>query len=323
MSFDKDMQGNRRMTAARLSAVSALLALALTACASPMTHHALTPADLGAPAAPGTLEASLTRPGVVTVTRVAFAEWTAGRGAFIDRADPRTAATPKGDETATIYAYILDHPTRGRVLIDSGVSAQLESRLNWVMRRGVRDLSVRVDRTTAQVFAASPPPSAVFLTHLHFDHIGGLIDLDPATPVYLGEGEARDASRVNTLLGSPADAILRGYGPLREWRFQPDPSGAFEGVLDVFGDGSVWALHVPGHSPGSTAYLVNAVDGPRLITGDATSTRLNWQGLPQPVTAAGRAQADASAERLRRFAAAHPAIEVFLGHQSLDQRPVR
>ncbi|KQS56533.1 MBL fold metallo-hydrolase [Brevundimonas sp. Leaf363] len=301
----------------------ALLAATLSACASPMTHHALTPADLGVPAAPGALEASLTQPGVITLTRIAFAEWTAGRGAFIDREDPRTAATPKGQETATIYAYVIDHPTRGRFLIDSGVSADLESRLNPVMRRGVHDLSVRVERTTAQVFADQTPPRAVFLTHLHFDHIGGLIDLNPTTPVYVGQGDARDASRINTLLGSPADAILRGHGPLREWRFQPDPSGAFNGVLDIFGDGSVWALHVPGHSPGSTAYLVNAVDGPKLVTGDATSTRLNWQGLPQPLSAAARTQADASADRLRRFAAAHPTIEVFLGHQSLDQRPVR
>ena len=313
------------MIAVRRFVLPALLAGSLAACASPATHHALTPADLVAPAAAGALEASLAGPGVITLTRVAFADWTAGRGAFIDRDDPRTAATPKGDETATIYAYILDHPKRGRFLIDSGVSADLESRLNPVMRRGVRDLSVHVERTTAQVFADQPPPVGVFLTHLHFDHIGGLIDLSPATPVYVGEGDARDASRINTLLGSPADAILRGYGPLREWRFQPDPSGAFDGVLDVFGDGSVWALHVPGHSPGSTAYLVNAVDGPKLITGDATSTRLNWQGLPQPVARAARAQADASSDRLRRFAAAHPAVEVFLGHQTTegDQRPVR
>lgn len=306
------------MPVARRFVLPALLLALLGACASPMTHHALIPADLGAPAASGALEASLTRPGLVTVERIAFAQWTAGRGSFIDREDARTAATPKGDETATIYAYVLDHPTRGRFLIDSGVSADLESRLNPVMRHGLRELSVRVERTTAQIFADQTPPRAVFLTHLHFDHIGGLIDLSPATPVYVGKGDARDTSRLNTLLGSPADAILRGYGPLREWRFQPDPSGAFAGVLDVFGDGSVWALSVPGHSPGSTAYLVNAIDGPKLITGDATSTRLNWQGLPQPVPAAARAQAEASSDHLRRFAAAHPTVEIFLGHQTTE-----
>ena len=159
------------------------------------------------------------------------------------------------------------------------------------------------------------------LTHLHFDHIGGLIDLPRTTVVYVGAGEAEQRSRANTLLGHPADAILEGFGPLREWAFQPDPDGVFDGVLDVFGDGSVWAIRVPGHSPGSTAYLINAVGGPKLVVGDAVSTRLGWdEGMPQPVAAAARADADASADRLRRFAAAHPGIEVFLGHQLQTDR---
>lgn len=88
-------------------------------------------------------------------------------------------------------------------------------------------------------------------------------------------------------------------------------------MLDLFGDGLVWAVSVPGHSAGSTAYLVNAVDGPKLVVGDAVSTRLGWEdGMPQPMPAAARAAAERSADRLRRFAAAHPAVEVFLGHQS-------
>ncbi|MGH7021763.1 MAG: MBL fold metallo-hydrolase [Brevundimonas sp.] len=293
------------------------LAAGLAGCATPVSRHPLTPADLGVVARSADLEASLTRPGVVTFERVRFAHWTAGRGAFIDREDPRTEAVPKGSETATIYAYVVDHPRFGRVLIDSGVSAELESRLNWVMRRAVSDLDVRIERTTAQWLQGETPPRAVFLTHLHFDHVGGLIDLPVTTPVYVGAGEAAERSRVNLLLGRPADAALRGYGPVREWRFQPDPDGVFEGVMDVFGDGSLWAVRVPGHSAGSTAYLVNAIDGPKLVVGDAVSTRLGWeQQMPQPVAPAARADAEASAERLRRFAEAHPAVTVFLGHQS-------
>ena len=293
------------------------VAFALSGCATPATHHPVVVSDIGTPARTSAMAASLARPGIVTFQRVSFARWTGGRGSFIDLKDPRTAAVPKGDEEATIYAYVIDHPRFGRILIDSGISGNLDSRLNWVMRRGVNALDPRIERTTGPWLAGQVAPGAIFLTHLHFDHIGGLIDLPATTPVYIGPGDAAARSRLNSLLGHPADAILSGFGPLREWAFQPDPDGAFDGVLDVFGDGSVWALRVPGHSAGSTAYLVNSVDGPKLMVGDAVSTRLGWESaMPQPVPAAARADAEASADRLRRFAAAHPAVEVFLGHQS-------
>lgn len=295
----------------------AALIFAQGACATPATRHPLVASDLGAASSTRRMEASLSRRGVVRFERVRFAQWTGGRGGFIDRDDPRTAAVPQGFETAVIYAYVVDHPTRGRFLIDAGVSRALEGRLNPLMRKGLAEMAVRIDRSLADWLAGEAAPAAVFLTHLHFDHVGGVIDLDPAVPIYLGPGDARESHRMNGLLGHPIDAILRGRAPLREWAFAPDPDGRFAGVLDIFGDGSVWALHSPGHSPGSTAYLVNAVDGPKLVVGDAVSTRLGWDdAMPQPVPDRAGADAERSADRLRRFAADHPAIEVFLGHQS-------
>lgn len=305
----------------RRSALVAIAILAfaagLQACATPATHHAVIASGLGTPSRTSEVEASLTRPGTMTFRRVRFATWTGGRGSFIDRDDPRTSTVPPGFEDANIYAYVVDHPTRGRYLIDAGVSAALEPRLNGIMRRALADMAVRIDQTTGRLLQGRTSPRAVFLTHLHFDHIGGLIDLDPTTPVYLGPGDAAEKNRLNSLLGPPADAILEGFGPLREWAFQADPDDAFAGVVDIFGDGSIWAIHAPGHSPGSTAYLVNAVDGPKLVIGDAAHTRLGWeQAMPQPVAAAARFNAATSFERLRRFADGHPEVEVFLGHQS-------
>jgi glyoxylase-like metal-dependent hydrolase (beta-lactamase superfamily II) len=158
------------------------------------------------------------------------------------------------------------------------------------------------------------------LTHLHLDHVLGLRDLASSVPIYVGAGDAEEKSVMNLLQKGVYDAALEGKGPLQEVRFQPDPDGAFAGIADVFGDGSLWALSVPGHTPGSVAFLARTTKGPVLLTGDACHTAWGWEHGVAPGTFSVDVKESAeSLARLEKLVARHPAIEVRPGHQSLQR----
>jgi glyoxylase-like metal-dependent hydrolase (beta-lactamase superfamily II) len=78
----------------------------------------------------------------------------------------------------------------------------------------------------------------------------------------------------------------------------------------------VWALWVPGHTPGSTAYLVRTTKGPVLLVGDASHTRWGWEHDVEPGTfTADGPKSVESFKKLKAFAVAHPNVEVRFGHQ--------
>jgi glyoxylase-like metal-dependent hydrolase (beta-lactamase superfamily II) len=89
-------------------------------------------------------------------------------------------------------------------------------------------------------------------------------------------------------------------------------------LLDVFGDGSLFALHVPGHSPGSTAFLVRTPEGSRLLVGDATHTRWGWNNGVEPETfSSDQPRSVVSLKTLLDLSKQFPTVEVHPGHQSL------
>ena len=78
----------------------------------------------------------------------------------------------------------------------------------------------------------------------------------------------------------------------------------------------MWAIWVPGHTAGSTAYLARTASGPVLLTGDVSHTRWGWDHHVPPGTfSIDRAQATTSFKQLQALAARHPQLVVRVGHQ--------
>ena len=105
----------------------------------------------------------------------------------------------------------------------------------------------------------------VFLTHLHTDHTAGIVDLPKDIPYVAGQNE-----RYINFRFFMQSEHLAGIEALYEIDFAEGidlpPLGK---AVDVFGDGSLWAISSSGHSAGHVIFLINGVAEQILFTGDA------------------------------------------------------
>jgi N-acyl homoserine lactone hydrolase len=318
----------RKLLAAALVLPAALAVAAVHRC--DLTAHPVGPAALGTSPPEVSLASLADVPGPVEVETVVGADWVVPLSGLLNLDHPRAKAAhlTERDEPIQVPFHAIHHPTRGTFLVDTGVERALRDDPE---RAAVRGLVARVmhletmrfrEDTRTWLEKQPSPPAGVFLTHLHLDHVSGLRDVPASTPVYVGAGETAGHGWENVFLKPVVDAALEGKPPLSEWRFSTDVSGSFEGVADVFGDGTVWALWVPGHTPGSTAFLARTPRGGVLLTGDACHTRWGWENEVEPGSfSADRPRSAVSLSRLKRFVERHPATEVRVGHQPMGDEP--
>lgn len=319
------MKRRRRSLLFVLAAIPVLGGLAAVALRSRVTTHAAVPAALGVARASSELDAVVDVPGPLTVETVVGADWAVDASGLINLDDPKAKAAGLRDELLPIVIvfHAVLHPTRGLFLVDTGVDRALRDDREHTAFGGLAGRFLHADRLVVKQdtagWLAGRPVRGVFLTHLHLDHLTGMRDVPNDAEIFTGPAESAEVGLVPRLLRGVTDQALEGKGALHELPFQPDRDAAFAGVLDVFGDGSFWALHVPGHTKGSTAYLARTTRGPVLMTGDACHTRWGWENGVEPGSFSDDRPASAeSLARLRALVAKHPGIDVRLGHQLLD-----
>lgn len=299
-----------------------LIALLLQGCA--LSNHPLVAPAMGKPSSSAEMEKYIDQPGPIQFEAVDSAHWAVSLAGLLnlDSAAAKQAGLQDRDEPIQIYAHLLKHPQHGNYLVDTGVSRKViadpgKEGLNWVIQKVMHTERINIKKSTAEIVqGADNKLDGIFFTHLHLDHILGMPDIAGSVPLYIGATESSATSFKNMFVRGATDQLLKEKQPLQEWHFQPDPQGKFEGIIDVFGDGSVYAISVPGHSAGSTAFLIRSTQGPVLLTGDACITQWGWDHSVEP----GDFTADhernlKNLKSLKQLVAAHPQIKVYLGHQ--------
>src|SRR5262249_37902055 len=156
-------------------------------------------------------------------------------------------------------------------IVDTGVEKALRDDPDQAAPGGIIKSFMHLERMKVKVpladWVANNKLDGVLMTHMHLDHITGMPDVPHGTPIYAGAEEVTGRALGHVVTQSSPDRALAGQEPISEWQYQADADGRFDGVIDVFGDGSLWALLVPGHTPGSTAFVARTAEGPVLLTG--------------------------------------------------------
>jgi len=255
-----------------------------------------------------------------------LAAWETGRGLVASRAsnldadDARARAFPDSTEPIPMRAYYLNHPRWGSLLIDTGFDASFSgprhgnynplARIVAGLKR-TRHLQDSGQSLNAHLAAAPAQPSLVLFTHLHFDHTAGLPALTGREQVVVGKGQLDFASR------ALARHYLARFSRIRELDMsQGQPMPPFAKAADVLGDGSLWAIATPGHTPGHLSYVAVTQEGPVLITGDACMYHeaLAREVAPFSQYAWDRREARERLRQIKAFTKAYPFVRVLVGH---------
>ncbi len=243
----------------------------------------------------------------------------AGPEILIDASDPRTPASLKRKLWVPSISYLLEHPTKGRALLDTGLRsgncAYGTEPLYWVPCRNTMGSDV-ISQLQARGLSAKDIPWIV-MSHFHGDHVSGLenlLRLGAPKIVTTTEEIADVQSFRRPVLGYEAEMLGREMDVVTmNHRFQSVP--AIGRAADFFGDGSLWLIPTPGHTRGQISMLVNTRPRPTLLTFDAAHLAADFELSIAPGATVDRPAARASIARLHALAAAIPDLNVIYGHE--------
>jgi glyoxylase-like metal-dependent hydrolase (beta-lactamase superfamily II) len=186
-------------------------------------------------------------------------------------------------------AVLLEHPTHGFLLFDTGYAPRVIEAMKpfpfsiyarvtpifLLEGQAVKHQLHRLGLQTRDI-------KTIIMSHFHADHIGGLLDF-PDAQMVCSRDALQDVQRRQGF-----DALRRAFVPALlppnlEGRsqligtFADEPLGLFGPTHDLFGDGLLRLVQLPGHAKGQIGLLAQTPTGPVFFAADGCYLRRNFE----------------------------------------------
>ena len=224
---------------------------------------------------------------------------------------------------AMLPCVLVRHP-RGTILYDSGLGNNVERDFREGMPWGTGFTfpfkMISNARTQLKMSGKFDPESVKFIimSHLHWDHASGIEDF-PNAEIWTTQADYNYAIKK---MGFGFSSSLFDNDKIK-WRFiyfQDKPYENFDRSLDVFGDGSVVLVPLPGHTPSLIGMFINTKSGKRyffvndalLFSDDLKVPAKSW--MEKLFVDYDKKQTEATIARIYRLMKQYPDLVIISSH---------
>lgn len=225
------------------------------------------------------------------------------------------------------YSAVLVRHPKGTFLYDTGLCSDIQHFLKdqplWfrkVLGRYVMEMPIGMQLEQQDL----KPQDLDFalISHLHWDHVSGVPDLS-GLPLHIHRVEYEAGQQ--SLLAKNRGLVKRllGDNPVRLYDLDGPGYAGFQASYDLFGDGSIILVPLPGHTAGQVGMFIHRANGAHLfLIGDAAWIAENYR-KPAPMhpllwslVSSDQSTALQTLIQLHRFAHQHPEIPMIAMHDA-------
>jgi N-acyl homoserine lactone hydrolase len=199
-----------------------------------------------------------------------------------------------------VPAYVIETDSE-RILVDTGLNPQAiaDPATHYERPDVFAVFELEQEQSVAEQIDVNTLTKVV-LTHLHWDHVGGLSLIPRSVPLVIQRSEWR--------AGHDVAAVQRNVLLTADYAGDDREVMLVDGDHDLLGDGSIELLSTPGHTPGHQSVRI----GELVLGADVTHFASGLDDHRFPIFADDHAEQGRSAERLRALRDA--GVQVIPGH---------